>query len=127
MTAELRSVEVSADVAYVASLTLDEQLRGVPVLDNESLVGIISRRDLLRSIVRTDAAIRGDLERLVDSYTGAGWVECPCPRGVATMRRTRGAPEVEQRIMQALPRTVGGVVEVRVPEQERTRATHDPS
>jgi CBS domain-containing protein len=43
--------------------------RSVPVLDDERLVGIVSRRDALRALARSDDEIGRDVRRLVDSYT----------------------------------------------------------
>lgn len=119
MTREVRSVEATADVADIARVFVDERLRSVPVLDRGRLVGIVSRRDVLRALVRPDEEIRRDLLHLVEGYTGAldSW-EVTVTDGMATIRRTRGVPEptaeVEQRALAALGRTVGGVVGVHV-------------
>src|SRR6476659_9435969 len=70
MATHVRSVDVAADVSDVAALLLAEKLRSVPVLDGQKLAGIVSRRDLLRALVRSDADIAGELLRLVEEYTG---------------------------------------------------------
>jgi len=133
MTSDVRVVEPVADVADVARVFVDERLRSVPVVDGARLVGIVSRRDLLRALVRPDEEIRHELLRLVEGYTGAldAW-EVTVTEGLATIRRTRGLPEptaeVEQRALSALARTVGGVVGVQVlaavdvPVRDATRA-----
>ena len=120
MTAQVRTVDVRADVADVARLFVDDRLRSVPVLEHGHLVGIVSRRDLLRTLVRPDDSIRADVLRLVEGYTGelGAWA-VDVVEGMVTIRRTRGAPEVsrdvEERALRALAATVGGVVDVRVP------------
>jgi CBS domain-containing protein len=119
MTSPVRWVEVSADIADIARLFVDERLRSVPVLENGRLAGIVSRRDLLRALVRPDDVIRHDLLRLIEGYTGDldSW-EVGVVEGVATVRRTRGTPEVaaevEDRALRALAHTVPGVISVRV-------------
>jgi CBS domain-containing protein len=119
MTTAVRSVEAAADVADIARLFVDERLRSVPVLEDGRLAGIVSRRDLLRALVRPDEVIRRDLLRLIEVYTGDldAW-DVAVTEGVATVRRTRGAAEVpaevEERALRALAHTVPGVVSARV-------------
>ena len=119
MTPAVRTVDAAADVADVARLFADERLRSVPVLEHQRLAGIVSRRDLLRALVRPDEEIRHDLLRLVEGYTGE--LDCwdvAVEEGMATVRRTRGTTEgpaeVEQRALHALARTVPGVIGVHI-------------
>ena len=119
MTARVRTVDVTADVADIARLFVDDGLRSVPVLDDGRLAGIVSRRDLLRALVRPDAEIRTDVLRLVEGYTGdLGAWEITVSEGMTTIRRTHGAPQVsrdvEDRALRALAGTVAGVIGVRV-------------
>jgi hypothetical protein len=119
MTADVRSVAATDDLADIARLFVDDRLRSVPVLDDGRLVGIVSRRDLLRTLVRPDADIRADVLQLVEGYTGdLGAWDVAVIEGTATIRRTRGAPqvsaEVEAGALRSLAATVGGVVGVRV-------------
>jgi CBS domain-containing protein len=119
MTAGVRTVEATDDVADVARLFVDDRLRSVPVLEHGRLAGIVSRRDLLRTLVRPDAEIRADVLRLVEGYTGdLGSWDVTVTEGLTTIRRTRGltqvSAEVEERALRALATTVGGVVGVRV-------------
>jgi CBS domain-containing protein len=120
MTTPVRTVEAGADVADVARLFVDDRLRSVPVLEHGRLVGIVSRRDVLRTLVRPDAEIRADLLRLVEDYTGdLGAWDVDVVEGMVTIRRTRGAPQVsrdvEERALRALAASVAGVVDVQVP------------
>jgi CBS domain-containing protein len=119
MTADVRSVDASADIADVAGMFVDQHLRSVPVLEHGRTVGIVSRRDLLHTLARPDDTIRADLLRVVEDYTGeTGCWHIEVTSGVATVRRTRGAPQgspgVEERALRELATTVVGVVSVRV-------------
>jgi CBS domain-containing protein len=119
MTEGVRSVDAGADVADLARLFVDDRLRSVPVLEHGVLVGIVSRRDLLRVLVRPDEVLRVELLRLIEDYTAEpGAWEVAVTEGMATVRRVVGvpeaSPEVEQRAVRALARTVPGVVSVRV-------------
>jgi CBS domain-containing protein len=122
MTAPVRTVPVTADVADVARLFVDAHLRSVPVVDGARLAGIVSRRDLLRCLVRPDDEIRADVLRLVEAYTGelGGW-DVAVTDGVTTVRRCRdtGAAETGERLavdhaVETLARTVPGVVTAHV-------------
>ncbi|MGY1616205.1 HPP family protein [Geodermatophilus sp. SYSU D00691] len=119
MTPRVRTVDAGDDLADIARLFVDDRLRSVPVLEHGRLVGIVSRRDLLRTLMRPDDEIRGDVLRLVEGYTGdLGAWDVSVTDGLAAIRRTRGlpqvSPEVEERALRALASTVGGVVGVRV-------------
>jgi CBS domain-containing protein len=119
MTTAIRTVEPAADLADLARLLTEERLRSVPVVVDGALVGIVSRRDVLRALVRPDADIRDDVLRLVEAYTGD--LDCWDVRvieGVTSVTRTRGAPEVSRAVeevaLQRLVTTVPGVVAVHV-------------
>ncbi|WP_141437108.1 CBS domain-containing protein [Blastococcus aggregatus] len=119
MTVGVRTVDATADVSDIARLFVDDRLRSVPVLEHGRLAGIVSRRDVLRALVRPDEALRDDLLRLVEEYTGDldSW-DVAVTEGMATIRRTRGAPDVsadvEDRALRTLAHTVGGVIGVRI-------------
>jgi CBS domain-containing protein len=119
MTAGVRTVEATDDVSDIARLFVDDRLRSVPVLEHGRLAGIVSRRDLLRMLMRPDADLSADVLRLVEGYTGdLGAWDVAVTEGMATIRRTRGQPqvsaEVEESALRALALTVGGVVGVRI-------------
>lgn len=119
MTEVVRTVEATTDLSDVAKLFVDQRLRSVPVLEHGRLVGIVSRRDLLRTLVRSDDAIRADVLRLVEAYTGDvdSW-DVTVIEGCVSIRRARGAAQVsetvEERALKELAATVGGVIGVRV-------------
>ncbi|TKJ17966.1 hypothetical protein A6V29_01090 [Blastococcus sp. CCUG 61487] len=119
MTEQVRTAEPTADVAAVAEVLVEARLRSLPVLDAGRLVGIVSRRDVLRTLIRSDEQLRTDLLRLVEDYTGDedSW-DLTVAEGIATIRRTRGAPQVsaetEEQVLHTLARTVTGIVGVQV-------------
>jgi CBS domain-containing protein len=118
MTSTVRSVDAGADIADVTRFLVDERLRSVPVLQDGRLAGIVSRRDVLRALVRPDAELRDELLGLVEGYTGEpGAYQVEVRDGVATLRRVTGSPQpsasVEEQALDEIARTVGGVVAVR--------------
>jgi CBS domain-containing protein len=119
MTTPVTVVGPHDDVADLARLFVDGRLRSVPVVEEDVVVGIVSRRDLLRTLMRPDTDIRSDVLRLVEGYTGdVGCWDVRVTEGVTSVRRTHGAPGVSRSVedfaLQRAVRTVPGVVAVHV-------------
>ncbi len=81
MTRPVLSVTETTDVAEIADLMERQQIKRVPVVRGGKLVGIASRRDLLRALAKpaakksaksTDAAIRDLLKRKLETKTWLG-------------------------------------------------------
>jgi CBS domain-containing protein len=107
------------DVADVAATMLHRNVRSIPVLDGVRVIGIVSRRDILRTVVRTDDVLRHEVQDRLDGYAGGThrWTVTVVD-GAATVD---GAfdDEVEQRAVTVLARTVGGIGEVRLAQPTR--------
>jgi CBS domain-containing protein len=99
-----------ADLADVAEAMLYNDVRSVPVVDDTAqLTGIVSRRDILRTVVRTDDILQMDVQHRLDEYAGGErrWT-ATVSGGVVTI----GGPyddEAERRVVGVLARTVAGV------------------
>ena len=92
MTSEVVAVPVDFDVADAARLMLDRHLTRLPVMEGEQLVGILSRTDLLRVLVRDDVEIAQDVAARLAELPGGWTVEADS--GVLTLR---GAPAAGHR------------------------------
>ena len=57
MTTEVLTVDASAPINKVVDLCLMHRVRRVPVLENGRLVGLISRRDVLKAMYEAQAPI----------------------------------------------------------------------
>jgi CBS domain-containing protein len=73
MTPDPIVVHPGTDAVTISTLMLDRHLRAVPVVDCDRLVGIVTRRDLLRTIARDDEAIARDVRRRVAMVTRLSW------------------------------------------------------
>ena len=52
MTREVRTAAPDTSVAEVARLMLDYKIGGIPVVDGEKVVGIITESDIFRTVVQ---------------------------------------------------------------------------
>lgn len=104
----------SADVADVAETMLYRNIRSEPVIDNGQVVGMVSRRDILRTFVRTDDVIAGEIQHRLDEYGGVdhGW-EVTVTRGLAIVDGSV-RNEVDRTVVSIIARTVPGVVGVQI-------------
>lgn len=112
MATPVEVVEPTADVATIAERMLAGRLRSLPVVEEGLLIGIVARRDLLRTLVRDDDVIEGGLRRLLDDYSGSRrrWrVEV---RDGHVSVSGDFADNAERDVVAALARTVPGVTGV---------------
>ena len=98
------------DATAAARLMLRHRLKSVPVVDGDRVVGMVTRRDLLRLLARSDEDIRADLERRVAQELEAlRQAVVEVRDGVVTV----DADGPCRQLVEQLARTVPGVVEVR--------------
>ncbi len=114
MTTPAIAAEISSDLDTVGPLLLQRGVRSVPVVDDENrVVGIISRGDVLRLNLTSDDAIAVGVQKLLDNYTGRRrWIAQVREGNVVLAGRFDD--ESERRIAQALARMVPAVREVRI-------------
>lgn len=103
-----------ADVADVAATMLEHDVRSMPVLDGREVVGIISRRDILKAVVRTDDVLIKEVQHRLDEYAGGvrRWT-VTVQRGVATVVGDYDN-DTERSVLTVLARTVPGVAAVKI-------------
>jgi CBS domain-containing protein len=108
------TVRPATDVAEVADLMLRHDVRSVPVVEDGGVVGIVSRRDILRIMVRTDEVLRGEVQHRLDEYAdGVSRWKATVTNGVARISGEFDT-ETERAVVAVLTRTVPGVVAVDV-------------
>ena len=107
MTTTVIALGPSADAADLAETMLGSDVRSIPIVEGATVIGIVSRRDLLRTLVRDDAAVREEIVGRIADYRG--------PAGGWDVHVTDGEVEIvgdvgdDGRAEVALARTVPGV------------------
>ncbi|WP_436498328.1 CBS domain-containing protein [Actinokineospora sp. HUAS TT18] len=114
-TAMSTPVEVVAptdDTAAIAARMLAGHLRCLPVVEEGLLIGVVARRDLLRTLVHDDDVVAAHVRSLLDDYAGSRRFWAVEVDGGAVTIRGDFADLAERRIVGALARTVAGVTKV---------------
>ena len=119
MTTPVIALGPSADAADLAQTMLGSDVRSVPIVEGATVIGIVSRRDLLRTLVRDDDAIRtGVVDRIADYRDPDGTWDVQVTDGAVLIVGDLGD---DGRAELALARTVPGVGSVHL-AAHRTRA-----
>jgi CBS domain-containing protein len=111
MTTPVVALGPSADAADLAQTMLDSDIRSIPIVEGATVIGIVSRRDLLRTLVRDDDAIRAEIVKRLSSSgeTADRWDVQVTDGTVLLVGDTDNG-----RAVMALARTVPGVASVHV-------------
>lgn len=135
MTAPVITTHPDASLASAARLMNDHHIRRLPVLDaSGALIGIVSRRDLLRVFLRPDAEIRAEIHEVLTGVLleDPQSVTVLVRDGVVTLRGSLREPELIP-VALRLAADVDGVVSVTgeltgdpaEPDPGRAAAHHD--
>lgn len=124
MSAPVVTIAPDRGVHEAASLMIDENVNRLPVIDNQELVGILTRADIVRAFTRTDAQIADEIRDEILERTL--WVE----PGKVTMQVVDGAvllvgeveSEADAELLPVLVARVPGVVSVRSSLRARAMA-----
>jgi CBS domain-containing protein len=112
MTRQVVSVTAGSEVSQAARTMLEAGIKRVPVLTGRRVVGIVSRRDLVRVIARKDDAVRSELaQRLAEAGLAAAAETVTVRSGVAEIALVDRGPQ--RRLSESLALSVPGVLEVR--------------
>jgi CBS domain-containing protein len=110
MTREVITVPSDSEVAQAARIMIEADIKRVPVVRGKRVVGIVSRRDLIKVIARSDDDLQAALvHRLQEVGLGAGAVTVH--DGIATIELEDSGKS--RRVAESVALTVPGVLEVR--------------
>jgi CBS domain-containing protein len=115
MTTGVLAVHESTDAADIARLMLDTGVKSIPVVRGQRVVGIVSRRDLIRLLAVSDDQIRDEIHRLFAEAGLEGWTASVTDGHVELSGH---GSDRDARVAAILARTVAGV--------SRVHSPHDP-
>ena len=117
MTPDVIALPESADESQFAALMLTHRVRSIPVTRGEVVVGIVARRDLLRTLARSDEMIAEDVTERLRDYTGGDHWMVEVRNGVVSLSpQENQSPVGVPRVVTLLACTVPGVLRVQLPE-----------
>lgn len=111
MTRDVAVVTTQSEVAEAAKIMLSRDVKRVPVLSGRRVVGIVSRRDLVKVIARTDARIEAEVNSRLAELGLATASNVRVTDGVAMVPVDR--EETVRRLVESAILQVAGVLEVR--------------
>jgi CBS domain-containing protein len=114
MTSPAITIRPGASVAWAAELMTELKVNRLPVVEDDKLVGIVARADLVRAFIRSDDEIEREINEDVLLHTL--WVDPDTVLLTVTRGMVMIAGEVENRstaeLIEAYIRRVPGVVSV---------------
>jgi len=114
MTSPAITVHEKTDLAEVVELMATARLKSLPVVDNEErVVGIISRSDVIRARARADHDVADDVDSLLSELGHEDWL-VEVQEGAVHITGPRTA--LDRSIAEVAANTVPGVVAVEVRE-----------
>ncbi|HEU5469294.1 MAG TPA: CBS domain-containing protein [Actinophytocola sp.] len=112
MSSPVEVVTPGTDIATVAERMLAGRLRCLPVVEEGLLVGVVARRDLLRTLLRDDDVITANVRALLDDYAGSRRRWTVEVTGGAVVIGGEFADDAERAVVAALAHTAAGVTAV---------------
>lgn len=118
MSTEVDTASPETHVATLTRLMVDKRVRAVPIVDDEGrLAGIVTRRDLLRTIARDDEVIARDVRHHLSAAGHQPW-QVSVAGGMVTLT-SEGADETDRHVATVVAAGLPGVTGVRVVETRR--------
>jgi CBS domain-containing protein len=112
MTRSVLTLGAGSEVSQAARTMLDAGIKRMPVMRGRRLVGIVSRRDLMRVIARSDESVRAEVvKRLRELGIAAVEPRVAVESGAVTIELAGG--ERERSLVESVVLAVPGALEVR--------------
>lgn len=109
MTSPVTGMGPGTDLAVLTAALLEARQRSMPIVDGSRLVGIVTRRDLVRVVGRDDDAIAMDVRHKLEIYGGPNRWNVQVSHGVVTIG-DQFDDESDRHVATVLAEAVPGVV-----------------
>jgi len=109
MTTAVVAMSPGTDVAVLAKALLDAGHRSMPIVDGSRVVGIVTRRDIVRVIARDDHTIADDVRHRLEIYGGDRRWQVEVHEGMVTIG-DQFDDETDRHVATVLAEAVPGVV-----------------
>ena len=113
MTRTVITLSPEEDAARAAQVMLERGLRSIPVTTGGQVLGMVTRRDLLRVLARRDGEIRGEVVALLADELPDACVTITVAEGIVTLTFRSWLGPRDRRIAELLASTVRGVLSLR--------------
>jgi len=114
MTTPVAGMGAGTDVAVLAKALLDDGHRSMPIVDGSRLIGIVTRRDIVRVIARDDKTIAEDIRHRLEIYGGDRRWRVDVQDGMVAIGDQfdgdQGDAETDRHVATVLAEAVPGVV-----------------
>jgi CBS domain-containing protein len=107
-------------VVDLVTIMRADGLRSMPVVDGPRLVGIVTRRDLVRTWTRGDVAVATDVQHQLELYGGRGRWTVEVEGGSVTITDAM-KNESDRHVATVLAEAVRGVTVVRMADEGAQR------
>src|ERR1700712_2724930 len=111
MTTTVESLTAGADASDIARIMLDEGIRCLPIVDGRRVVGIVTRRDLLRSaVMHNDQDLADEITRQLGAFSDADRWNVTVQAGLAEIEDhvdSAADRQIAVRLATAVPGVVG--------------------
>lgn len=109
MTTPVIAMGAGTDVAVLAKALLDAGYRSMPIVDGSRVIGIVTRRDIVRVIARDDDTIAEDVRHRLEIYGGVRRWQVEVHDGTVTIG-DQFDDETDRHVATVLAEAVPGVV-----------------
>lgn len=115
MTSPATAMSGGTEASVIARVLVDDRIRCLPIVDGSQVVGVVTRRDLVRALGRTDTSVAAEVQRVLDLYADGGRRWTVAVRDGEAVISADDVDDETERAILALAGAVPGVLSVRIP------------